>query len=163
MTSRARLVAVLFTLAAVLLPAGKAGAVLPGTNGRIVGIKGPAFGNTQLSMRTVTSSTGAGSTTPIVTGLPLQHRHPTWSPDRTRIAFAYGTGGVFDIYTLNPPPPGAPPVTPPNPAGTSEDRPAWSPDGTRIAWESGPDIVVHPLNGGPDVNMTATLTPKAWK
>src|SRR4051794_5321563 len=163
MTSRARLVVVLITLAAGLLPAAKAGAVLPGTNGRIVSTKGPAFGNAHLSLRTVTSSTGAGTTSPIATGLPLQHRHPTWSPDRTKVAFAHGTGGVFDIYTLDLTTPGATPQNITNTPGINEDRPAWSPDGTRIAWESGPDIVVHPLNGGADINMTTTLTPIAWK
>src|SRR5919112_436688 len=108
MTSRTGLVVVLVALAAVLLPAAEAGAVLPGTNGRIIGIKGPAFGNAKLSLRAVTSSTGAGSTAPVATGLPLQHRHPTWSPDRTKVAFAHGTG-TFDIYILDLTTPGATP------------------------------------------------------
>src|SRR4051794_12324192 len=166
MTFSSRLVVVLITLAAVLLPAAKAGAVLPGRNGRIVSTKGPAFGNAHLSLRTVTSSTGAGTTSPIASGLALQHRHPTWSPDRTKIAFAYGAGaGPFDIYTLDLTTPGATPQNITNTPGINEDRPAWSPDGTRIAWESGnpSDIIVHPLNGGPDVNLTTTLAPKASK
>src|SRR5437764_1990154 len=106
-----------FTFAAVLTPlavglaliallalAAPANAVLSGTNGRIVFIEGPAFGNTQLYLRGVTSSTGAGSTTgPLVTGLTEQHRHPTWSPDRTKVAFPdrpdAATG--YDIYLLD--------------------------------------------------------------
>ena len=168
-----------FTFAAVLRPlaiglaliallafAAPADAVLSGTNGRIVFIEGPAFGNTQLYLRSVTSSTGAGSTTgPLVTGLTDQHRHPTWSPDRTKVAFAEGPGGAtgYDIYILDLTSPNAPPQNITNTSGTTEDRPAWSPDGTRIAYESGNDIIVHPLNGGVDLNLTSTLAPKAWK
>jgi Ca2+-binding RTX toxin-like protein len=151
-------------IALLTLPAS-AGAVLSGTNGRIVFIEGPAFGNTQLFLRTVTSSTGAGSITgPLATGLAAQHRHPSWSPDRTKVAFAEGPGGAvgYDIYILDLTIPGATPEDVTNSPGVTDDRPAWSPDGTRIAYESGNDIIVHPLKGS-DINLTATLTPKAWK
>jgi hypothetical protein len=161
-----RLFAFGVALVALLILPGSAGAVLSGTNGRIVFIEGPAFGNTQLFMRTVTSSTGGGSVTgPLVTGLADQHRHPTWSPDRTKIAFAEGPGGAtgYDIYTLDLTTPGATPQDITNSSGVTDDRPAWSPDGTRIAYESGNDIIVHPLGGGSDINLTSALTPKAWK
>jgi hypothetical protein len=158
------------TIALVLLvllafPAA-AGAVLAGTNGRIAFIAGPAFGNSQLLLRSVTSSTGAGSTEgPLTTGLAFQHRHPTWSPDRTKIAFAQGPGGAtgYDIYILDLTNPGAAPQNLTNSDSVTDDRPAWSPDGTRIAYESGNDIIVHALSGGSDLNLTSTLTPKAWK
>ena len=152
-------------VALLVLPVS-AGAVLSGTNGRIVFIEGPAFGNTQLFLRSVTSGTGAGFTTgPLATGLAQQHRHPTWSPDRTKVAFAEGPGGVigYDIYILDLTKPGATAQNITNSPGVTDDRPAWSPDGTRIAYESGNDIIVHPLNGGGDINLTSTLTPKAWK
>ncbi len=155
-------VAVIVLLA---LPA-PAGAVLSGTNGRIAYIDGPAFGNTQLFLRSVTSSTGAGSSTgPLATGLTEQHRHPTWSPDRTHIAFAEGPGGAtgYDIYTLDLTVPGATAQDITNSPGVTDDRPAWSPDGTRIAYESGNDIIVQSLTGGGSANLTGTLTPKAWK
>ncbi len=160
-----RLAIGLALVALLVLPAS-AGAVLAGTNGRIVFIEGPAFGNTQLFLRSVTSSTGAGITTgPLATGLAEQHRHPTWSPDRTKIAFAEGPGGAigYDIYILDLTTPGATAQNITNSSGVTDDRPAWSPDGTRIAYESGNDIIVHPLNGGGDLNLTSTLTPKAWK
>ena len=151
--------------AALALPAA-AGAVLPGTNGRIVLISGPAFGNTQLFLRPVFGSTGGGSMSPaLATGLTLQHRHPTWSPDRTKIAFAEGTGRCA-VTTSTPsisPRRGRRPMNITNSPGVTDDRPAWSPDGTRIAYESGNDIIVHALTGGGDLNLTTTLTPKAWK
>ncbi len=153
-------------LAAIAALPPAAGAVLSGTNGRIAFIQGPAFGNTQLFLRTVTSSTGAGSISgPLNTGLTLQHRHPTWSPDRTKLAFAEGPGGAtgYDIYILDLTTPGATPQNITNSNNVTDDRPAWSPDGTRIAYESGSDIIVHPLSGGGDLNLTSTLTPKAWK
>lgn len=152
-------------LIAVLAFAAPADAVLSGTNGRIVFVGGPAFGNTQLYLRSVMSSTGAGSTTSPVTDLTRQSRHPTWSPDRTKIAFAKGTApsGPFDIYVLDLTTPNATPQDITNSPADNDDRPAWSPDGTKLAYESGNDIIVHPLNGGSDVNMTSTLTPKAWK
>ena len=152
-------------IALLALPAS-AGAVLSGTNGRIVFIEGPAFGNTQLFLRGVTSSTGGGFTVgPLATGLAQQHRHPTWSPDRTKVAFAEGPGGSigYDIYILDLTTPGATAQNITNSPGVTDDRPAWSPDGTRIAYESGDDIIVHPLNGGGDLNLTTALTAKAWK
>src|SRR5215211_1857760 len=158
-----RLAIGLALIAFLALPA-PAGAVLSGTNGRIVFIKGPAFGNTQLFLRSVIGSTGGGSTSgPLATGLAQQHRHPTWSPDRTKIAFAHGTGGVFDIYTLDLTTPGATAQNITNTPAVSEDRPAWSPDGTRIAYENATDIFVRTLSPGGTINMTSTLAGKAWK
>jgi Tol biopolymer transport system component len=164
--ARRLVIALLACAAALSARPAPAGAVLSGRNGRIVYISGPPFGATKLSLRTVTSSTGGGSVSgPLDTGLTDQHRHPTWSPDRTKIAFAEGPGGAtgYDIYILDLTTPGATPQDITNSSGVTDDRPAWSPDGTRIAYESGNDIIVHPLNGGSDLNLTSTLTPKAWK
>jgi Ca2+-binding RTX toxin-like protein len=143
-----------------LLPAS-AQATRPGPNGPIVYVSGPGFGDAPLVIRS-----GSGSVSPpLATGLNKQHRHPSWSPDRTKIVFAEGTGGVFDIYILDltQPQSATNPQNLTNSAGVSEDRPAWSPDGTRIAYDSGNDIIVHPVAGGADVNMTSTLAPKAFK
>src|SRR3954454_1339344 len=159
-----RSLCIALAFAAVLALPGSAGAVLSGTNGRIVFISGPAFGNTPLFLRSVTSSTGGAPTSPaLATGLAAQHRHPSWSPDRTQIAFAEGAGGVFDIYVidLTTPVPEVTNIT--NTGGVSEDRPAWSPDGTRIAYETPTDIIVHPLAGGGDLTLTDDVTPRAWK
>ena len=74
-----------------LLPAS-AEATLPGPNGPIVYVSGPGFGDAPLVIRN-----GGSVSPPLATGLVKQHRHPAWSPDRTKIVFAEGTGGVFDI------------------------------------------------------------------
>ena len=91
-------------LVALLALPVSASAVLPGENGRIVYISGPAFANTQLFLRGVTGSTGGGSSQPARSppGM-VQRRHPTWSPDRTKIAYAEGPGGAagYDIYILD--------------------------------------------------------------
>jgi hypothetical protein len=66
------------------------------------------------------------------------YRHPAWSPDHTKIAYAEGASaaGPWDIWVRD--------VTKPisfvNPTNItqstlSEDRPAWSPDGTRIVYQ----------------------------
>ena len=152
-------------VAALLALPPSAAAVLPGENGRIVYISGPAFANTQLFLRGVTGSTGGGSTTgPLSPGL-VQRRHPTWSPDRTKIAFAQGPGGAtgYDIFILDLTTPNATPDNITNSPGVTDDRPAWSPDGTRIAFESGSDIIVRTLNGGGNLPLTTTLAPRAWK
>ena len=162
---RRPLVIGLALLGLLALPASAA-AVLSGTNGRIAFVEGPGFGATKLFLRTTIGHTGGGTASgPFAGGLTNQERHPTWSPDRTKIAFASDPAGgtTYDIYTLDLTTPGAVAQDITNTPGVSEDRPAWSPDGTRIAYDSGPDIVVHPLNGTGDVNMTSTLAPIAWK
>lgn len=129
-------------LAAVLALAPSAGAVLPGFNGRIVfvsGRGGPANDDSEakIYLRTITSDTGAGSASGTVTPTAgIQHRHPTWSPDRTKIAYAAGVGGNYDIYVLDLTTPGAVPQNFTNSNNVTDDRPAWSPDGEHIAYES---------------------------
>jgi Tol biopolymer transport system component len=161
-----------------------ADAVLSGTNGNIVFVSGRGTpsdnGNAKLYLRRTFSGTG-GSAIP-ATAPPLdttagQHRHPTWSPDRTQIAYARGGSGgctpQCDIYTLDLTDPNANPVPVTNTAGTTEDRPAWSPDGTRIAFESGAngggqsDILVdtQPFGSGTNLTLANAATPEgkpAW-
>lgn len=91
------------------------------------------------------------------------HRHPTWSPDRTKIAYARcqaaacGFTGPWDIYVQDLVR-GGPPVDITNSA-LSEDRPSWSPDGTRIAYAKEVvaatrwDIVLRPAGGGAETTV----------
>jgi Tol biopolymer transport system component len=121
---------------------------------------------------------GAGTTGPTITPQAGQHRHGTWSPDRTMIAYARGTPGSpttenFDIYILDVTTPGATPQPITNEGDSlSADRPAWSPDGTRIAYEHQPtdnsaerDIRVHTVQGGGTLDLTTGApieTKPAW-
>jgi Tol biopolymer transport system component len=167
---RGALAFVVFMLALLALPPA-ASAVLSGYNGRIVFISGRDGGDGQAKpyLRTILSGVGAGSAGAALTGTAGQHRHPTWSPDRTKIAYARGVAGAgcpCDIFILDLTSPGATPQNITNTPNIDEDRPAWSPDGTRIAYESAVtagstrhDILVGPATQGtsvPTINLTNT-------
>jgi Ca2+-binding RTX toxin-like protein len=146
-------------LAAAALPQ-VAGAVLAGTNGRIVFTSGRGGTDAEAKLRfwkTPTSALEPAISDPL-SAAAGQHRHPSWSPDRTRIVYARGPV-PYDLYILDlTAPPGTPPVNITN-SPASEDRPAWSPDGTRIAYETdGGDILIRtsPFTGAP-----ANFTPEA--
>ncbi len=57
-----------------------------------------------------------------------QGSYLAWSPDRSKIAFAYQD----DIWVMNPDGTGQHPLTADN--DTRDYGPAWSPDGSRIAY-----------------------------
>ena len=143
MLIRRPLTVALAATAALAALATPAAAVLSGENGRIVFSSGrdaddDAFA--QLHLLPVPGSTGGGSVSPAVTSASVQHRHPTWSPDRTKIAYAAGSPSCIttkcDIFVLDLTTPGALPQNITNSPTVNDDRPAWSPDGTRIAYES---------------------------
>jgi dipeptidyl aminopeptidase/acylaminoacyl peptidase len=122
---------------------GTAGAVLSGVNGRIAFASGRGEADdttAKIYLRSTFFGTGGpGTVSPAITGTPsIQHRHPTWSPDRTKIAYAAGptTGSNFDIFILDLTTPLAVPQNVTNSNNVTDDRPAWSPDGTRIAFDS---------------------------
>jgi Tol biopolymer transport system component len=163
-------VAVALTAVALLSFAATAGATpLPGENGRIVLTSeqntGPQLA--ELFLLPVPFSSGGGTLSAPITASPtLRHRHPTWSPDRTKIAYARGpSAGPFDIFVQDL----TQPLSATNPknltlsAGANEDRPAWSPDGTHIAFEkdflapADRDIVIaSAANGSGQTNITNT-------
>jgi Ca2+-binding RTX toxin-like protein len=161
----------LFALAAaavvvLTLPASAFG-VLSGRNGRIVfisGREGPDNNDTQARpyfWRIPPDALSPSVSPPLATATG-QHRHPTWSPDRTKIAYAHGDNATanYDIYVLDLTTPGATPQNITQSNGVTDDRPAWSPDGTRIAYESGSatgsDIFVSTVDGSSVGNLTIT-------
>ncbi|MEA2386499.1 MAG: hypothetical protein QOJ22_673 [Thermoleophilaceae bacterium] len=158
-------VLVIGALGALAVPAA---AVLPGENGRIVFASGRdgTDATAQLFLLPVPSSTGGGTVSPAITSVAEQHRHPTWSPDRTKIAYARGIAGNFDIFIQDLTNPGSTPLNITNSSDVTDDRPAWSPDGARIAYESEVtngsgqrDVLIKdaPFTGTP-TNFTNTLT-----
>jgi len=165
-------IAAICLTAAVALPEA-ASAVLSGANGRIAFVSGrigPDNANGKIFLRLTSGSFGG---TPLPAGqVPVdatngQHRHPTWSPDRTHIAYARGDASCAtncDIYTLDLTDPNATPVNITNTPTITEDRPAWSPDGTRIAFESEAgtqvDILVDTEPFGSGTNLTLANDPK---
>jgi hypothetical protein len=163
------------SLAALLALPETAEAVLSGINGRIVFASGrdsaDGFdGEAKLYLRPAFGGPGAGVASPTITpATGVQHRHPTWSPDRTKIAYARGTPGAptaenFDIVVQDLTTGVATTVS--TSPTLSSDRPAWSPDGTRIAWEEQPSlnsadryIVVYNVAAGTTSNVTTAGAP----
>src|SRR5687767_10248011 len=88
-------------LLALLCTAPLAAAVLPGENGRIVFVSGRSAGDATALVYFLpvpSNSVGGGTLSSPVTPPGGQYRHPTWSPDRTKIAYANGTAGSFEIF-----------------------------------------------------------------
>jgi Tol biopolymer transport system component len=133
---------VLAALGAGLAGAPGAGAVIGGPNGKIVFTSGRNDGLTAFTDNTAQLwvAAKAGATPVRVTANPaIQHRHASWSPDRTKLVYSAGpAGGDFDIYILDL----TKPLGATNPTdvsqvpGVVDDRPSWSPDGTRVAYQS---------------------------
>lgn len=163
------LLAILLTAALLTLAPPANATPVPGENGRIVLMSYQNFGQAraELFLLPVPFSSGGGTLSPpIATSATQRHRHPTWSPDRTKIAYARGVsaGNSYDIFVqdLTQPLGAENPVNITQSAGSSEDRPAWAPNGTHIAFEkdngvpASRDIVVSLTNGGGQTNITNT-------
>jgi Tol biopolymer transport system component len=159
---RVRLALLLALAVLAALPAS-AGAVLGGTNGRIMFASGRDTGTSQagLFMRTIVGSQGSGQVFPAVAPVGgEQERHPSWSPDRRRVVYARGTSGNFEIHIAELTEVADTTITDTS-DNFSSDRPAWSPDGTKIAWEENAksgntnvDIVVYDVATGNKTDIT---------
>lgn len=124
-----------------IVPAAEA-SVISGPNGPLVFTSGRDDGATVLSdnRAQIWFLTGPGGGAQRLTSLSLSHhRHASWSPDRTKVAYARGPDdgnpfdGPWDIYVDDLSDPTSAPVNITN-GGFNEDRPSWSPDGTRLAY-----------------------------
>lgn len=75
-----------------------------------------------------------GPAQPVGGESPLCAKHPAWSPDGRRLAFAAERDGVFQValYDLE-----TRRVTWLTEGEGDRERPAWSPDGARLAWTRG--------------------------
>lgn len=120
-------------------------AVLGGENGRIVMVSGrppETDATARLYLLPVPSSIGGGTLSAPIVPAGGQYRHPSWSPDRTKIVFANGTAGIYDLFVIDLEAETGPvQITPTEGAGAnnlSADRPAWSPDGSTIVYEHQP-------------------------
>ena len=150
-------------LAALLMVPTSAGAVLPGPNGMIVFTSGRDDGLTALddahAQLWVAKQAGA-TPTRVTLNTAIQHRHASWSPDRTRLVYSAGNSATrdYDLWILDL----TQPASSTNPRdltqspGISEDRPSWSPDGTRVAYQrevlgstTPIQIAIQNVTGGP--------------
>ncbi len=175
-----RTLAIVVVLASVMaLPASAAG-VLSGRNGRIVFVSGRAGPDADDSQARLyfwrqPADIFSPAVGPALDTAVGQHRHPTISPDRTKIAYARGTANSdpatqnFDIYIKDLETGDVQPLTVTGDS-LSEDRPAWSPDGTRIAYEHQPAdastdriIRVETVATGATLDLTALGGPLETK
>ncbi|HEX8207490.1 MAG TPA: hypothetical protein VF587_15610, partial [Solirubrobacteraceae bacterium] len=171
-----RSLVILLAAVALGVTAAPAAAVLPGEAGRIVFTSGRDSGDTTARLHQVdfnTPLTGPNVSSPFTPISIEQHKHATWSPDRTKVAYARGNPNSFDkedfeifVQDLI-----TGVVTPISPDDTqTSDRPAWSPDGTKIAYDEevgdndkSRDIMIHDLATGNRVRLTDDVALPATK
>ena len=93
--------------------------------------------------------------TTLPAGMNIQHRHPNWSPDHSKIVYAAGTAfnvprhyalWILDLKTGS--------QTEFVAAADGQDRPTWSPDGTRIAYGSGGNLFAKNVTTGIVTQLT---------
>jgi Bacterial Ig domain/Dipeptidyl peptidase IV (DPP IV) N-terminal region len=168
MLRRLVLLATVTTLVLAALPAVGSATFIPGPNGKItyasgrasIGIPAPDAGDGDARIWVADFPFG----TPVqVTIEPagLQHRHPSWSPDHSKIVYAAGVkfSGEYALWIAD------------LKTGIQtefvkkaamQDRPSWSPDGTEIAYASGGDLYVKDVtaagtNQGTQLTKTADI------
>jgi Bacterial Ig domain/WD40-like Beta Propeller Repeat len=140
---------------ALILPATSSATALPGANGKIVFASGransdvpaPMDGNDN-SARLWVADWPSGTPVQLTTGpVGVQHRHPSWSPDHTKVVYAAGTPftGPFELRIVDLV---AHTDTLFVAATAGQDRPTFSPDGTKVAYGNGSGVAVKAIAPG---------------
>ncbi len=73
-------------------------------------------------------------------------REAEWSPDGSKVAYQYETGGASGVYVVNADGSSASPTTI-SAIGTSALKPTFSPDGTKIAYSIGEQVYIANADG----------------
>ena len=102
-----------------------------------------------------------GSAVTQLTFFNSQELDPSWSPDRTKIAFTSDRGGSYDIWVMQAN--GAVPVRLTTDNLRNETNAAWSPDGKRIAYTSSVKGVYRILITDVTTKVTTVLNTGAIK
>jgi Tol biopolymer transport system component len=158
------MIASLAALGLTSLPGISSATFIPGPPGKIVFTSGransdapaPADGDDN-NARLWVVDWPYGTPVQVTTGaVGVQHRHPSWSPDHTRIVYAAGApfsgtyalrikdlrNGSDTLFAA---------------AAAAQDRPSWSPDGTKIVYGSEGDLWVKGVAPGSEpVQLTDT-------
>ena len=145
--------------AALGMPAA-AEAVFPGEDGQIGFVSGRGAGgdaSADIYLLDGINGTVSSPLFPVLTG---QHRHPSFSPNGEKVAFALWTSTTDrDIWIGNVGQTGS--GTFRDTDDITDDRPAWSPDGKYVAYESEVtaasttfDILISEVATGNTVNLT---------
>jgi Bacterial Ig domain/WD40-like Beta Propeller Repeat len=142
------------TVVLAAFPAVGSATFIPGPNGKIVFASGrsnsefPAIAaNDDTKARIWVVDYPFGTPVQLTTkpeGV-IQHRHPNWSPDHSKVVYAAGVAfsgeyalWIADLKTEI--------QTEFVAKAATQDRPSWSPDGSRIAYGSGGDIYVKDVS-----------------
>jgi hypothetical protein len=166
MTRRLVLTSALATVVLASVPAAASATFIPGPPGKVVWTSGRAnsdepepLDKNDNNARLWVADYPAGAPVQVTTGPKgVQHRHPNWSPDHTRIVYAAGPPftGPFELRILDLRTGDDTQFAPPAPA---QDRPSWSPDGSQIAYGSNGDLWVKGVAPGSEpVQLTETAT-----
>src|SRR4051794_2724000 len=107
--------------------AGRAGAVVPGTNGKI------AFTTDRDGDYEIFAMKSDGTNQKRLTKNTADDTRPAWSPNGKKVAFTTDRNGNNEIYVMNADGSGQTRLT----SNAADDsRPTWSPDGAKIAFAS---------------------------
>jgi len=150
----------------LLAGCGAGGGGLPGGHSKIAFYGWDTLNGVYNTDIYVMNSNGTGQMN--ITNNEADDRHPSWSPDGGKIAFASQRDGNYEVYTMNADGSGTIRLTT---NAAADYEPTWSPDGSRIAFESGRDgvpnweIYVMNADGTGQRNLTNNPTPSrdpAW-